>query len=111
MKLIIAIVPSYKLEDVIQELDAINITRKTVSTVLGIGKSHTEVYRGSLETGNLEKKIRFEIAVNDSNVEPVIRALLKGANNPESDGKIFVLPLEDCYQVGTSNHGEDAIGQ
>lgn len=111
MKMIIAVVPSYKMEDVVQELDKINVYRKTVSNVLGIGRPHTEVYRGSLETGNLVKKVRFEIAVNDHLVEPTIAAITKGAQNVDGDGKIFILHLEECIQLGTDIRGTGAVGQ
>lgn len=111
MKLIIAIIPSHKLENVIHELDLIQVYRKTVSNVLGPGKSHTEVYRGMLETGNLVKKVRFEIAISDGRVEEVIQAILRGAKNEEGDGKIFVVHLADCIQLGTHARGSEAIGQ
>ncbi len=108
MKLIIAIVPSYRMEKIIEELDKIQVFRKTVSNVLGIGQPHTEVYRGLSETGNLVKKVRFEIAVNDAKVDPVISIF---AHEEVSDGKIFILPLEDCIQIGTGKRGPDAVGQ
>lgn len=111
MKLIIAIIPSYRMENVIEALNEIKIFRKTVSNVLGIGQLQTEVYRGLLETGNLVKKVRFEIAVNDQFVEPVIEAITRVAQNEESDGKIFVLNLEDCIQIGTGKRGPEAVGQ
>lgn len=111
MKLIIAIIPSYKMEEVIEALDKIKIYRKTVSNVLGVGLSHTEVYRGLTETGNLVKKVRFEIAVNDSLVESVIEAISQGAENKDSDGKIFVLNIEECVQIGTGKRGVEAAGQ
>lgn len=111
MKLIIAIIPSYTMESVIEELDKIKVYRKTVSNVLGIGVSHTEVYRGLMETGNLVKKVRFEIAVNDPLVELVIDAISKGSENADSDGKIFIINLEECIQLGTGVRGPNAVGQ
>lgn len=111
MKLVIAIVPSYRMEKIIEELDKIKVFRKTVSNVLGIGQPHTEVYRGLSETGNLVKKVRFEIAVNDPMVEAVISAIIHETQKEDTDGKIFVLPLEDCIQIGTDKRGEGAVGQ
>lgn len=111
MKLIIAIIPSYKMENVIDALDKINVTRKTVSNVLGIGRLQTEVYRGVTEIGNLVKKVRFEIAVIDDHAEKVIQTIVKEADNEESDGKIFVVNLEDCIQIGTGHRGSGAVGQ
>lgn len=111
MKMIVAIVPSYRLEKIIEELDKIHIYRKTVSNVLGIGQPHTEVYRGLSETGNLVKKIRFEIAVNDAMVEPVIKAITSNLPEGDADGKIFIMAIEDCIQIGTGARGPDAVGQ
>lgn len=111
MKLVIAIIPSHKLEDVIQELDRVKIYRKTVTSVLGVGNPHTEVYRGLVETGNLVKKIRLDIALNDDLLETAIQAVIKGTKDEESDGKIFVLNLADCIQIQSGTRGPDAIGQ
>jgi len=111
MKLIIAIVPSYTMEKVIDELDKIKVYRKTVSNVLGVGMCHTEVYRGLSETGNLVQKVRFEIAINDELVESVIKAIAEGSQNEDSDGKIFVLNIENCVQLGTGLKGPAAVGQ
>lgn len=111
MKLIIAIVPSYRMENVIEELDKVKVFRKTVTNVLGVGRPQKEVYRGLKETGNLVQKVRFEVAVNDSNLNTTITAIRLGAHNENGDGKIFVINLEDCIQIGTNKSGNDAIGQ
>lgn len=111
MKLIIAIIPTHKMEDVIHELDKIQIYRKTVSHVLGVGQPHTEVYRGTHETGNLVRKIRFEIAVSEEKVEETIQSILKGAENENGDGKIFVLNIHDCIELGSNKRGPEAVGQ
>jgi len=113
MKLIIAIIQPYKLEEVKQELYKTEINLITVSEVLGHGrqKGVTEVYRGAKETGNLLRKIRLEIAVNDNFVEPTIKAIVKGAKTGETgDGKIFVLDLKDCVRIRTEERGSIAIG-
>lgn len=113
MKLVIAIIQPHKLEDVLQELDEEKIYLKTVSNVLGCGrqKGITQVYRGRKETGNLLKKIRIEIAVNEKYVEPAISAISKGAKTGTiGDGKIFVLDLEECVRIRTGERGGDAIG-
>ena len=98
MKLIIAIIPSHKLEDVIHELDQAHIYRKTVSSVLGVGASHTEVYRGLFETGNLVKKIRLDIALNDDLLETAIQAIIQGTRDESSDGKEIE---QECFQMRT----------
>lgn len=113
MKLIIAIVQPHRLEQVKEELYKEEVNLITVSEVLGHGRQRgvAEVYRGMKETGNLLRKIRLEIAVNDNFVEPTIRAITKGAQTGEmGDGKVFVLPLEECVRIRTSERGGNAIG-
>lgn len=113
MKLIIAIIQPYKLEEVKEELYKTQINLLTVSEVLGHGrqKGVTEVYRGAKETGNLLRKIRLEIAVNENFVEPAIKAIVKGAKTGETgDGKIFVLDLKECVRIRTEERGSQAIG-
>jgi nitrogen regulatory protein P-II 1 len=113
MKLIIAIIQPYKLEEVKQELYNAEVNLITVSEVLGHGrqKGVTEIYRGSKETGNLLKKIRLEIAVNDNFVEPTVNAIIQGAKTGETgDGKIFILDLKDCVRIRTQERGSVAIG-
>jgi nitrogen regulatory protein P-II 2 len=113
MKLIIAIIQPYKLEEVKEELYKAEVNLITVSEVLGHGrqKGIAEVYRGAKETGNLLKKIRLEIAVNEAFVEPTINAIIKGAKTGETgDGKIFILDLNECIRIRTGEKGSEAIG-
>lgn len=113
MKLIIAIIQPHKLEDVLQELDKKEIYLKTVSNVIGCGrqKGRTEVYRGRKETGNLLKKVRLEVAVNEKFVGPTIRAITRAAKTGQiGDGKIFVLDLAECVRIRTEERGSTAIG-
>ena len=113
MKLIIAIIQPHKLEDVLHELDREEIYLRTVSNVLGCGrqKGITQVYRVRKETGNLLKKVRLEIAVNEKFVEPTIAAIMKGAKTGNiGDGKIFVVNLEQCVRIRTGERGGEAIG-
>ncbi len=113
MKLVIAIIQPDKLEEVKEELYKAEVNLITVSEVLGHGrqKGIAEVYRGTKETGNLLRKIRLEIAVNENFVEPTIKAIIKGAKTGEiGDGKIFVLDLKECVRVRTEEHGSVAIG-
>ncbi len=113
MKLIIAIIQPYKLEAVKEALYASEVNLITVSEVLGHGrqKGVTEVYRGNKESGNLLRKIRLEIAVNDNFVEPTIKAIVRGAKTGETgDGKIFVLNLAECVRIRTEERGSVAIG-
>ena len=113
MKLIIAIIQPHKLEDVKAELYTTEVNLITVSEVLGHGrqKGVTEVYRAAREKGNLLRKVKLEIAVNDNFVEPTIKAITKGARTGEiGDGKIFVLDLKDCVRIRTEERGPMAIG-
>ncbi len=113
MKLIIAIIQPDKLEQVKEELYQEQINLITVSEVLGHGRQMgvTEIYRGAKESGNLLRKIRLEIAVNDNFAEPTIKAIIKGAKTQETgDGKIFVLDLQECVRIRTEERGGVAIG-
>jgi len=113
MKLIIAIIQPDKLEEVKEELYKQEVNLITASEVLGHGrqKGVTEIYRGSKETGNLLRKIRLEIAVNENFVEPTVKAIIKGAKTGEiGDGKIFILDLPQCIRIRTGERGGAAIG-
>lgn len=113
MKLIIAIIQPHRLEEVKEQLYKADVNLITVNEVLGHGRQLgiAEVYRGFKETGNLMRKIRLEIAVNDNFVEPTIEAITKGAQSGEtSDGKIFVLPMQECIRIRTGERGCEAIG-
>ncbi len=113
MRLIIAIIQPHRLEEVKAELYKAEVNLITVSEVLGHGrqKGVAEIYRGVKETGNLLKKIRLEIAVNEDFVEPTIQAIVKGAKTGETgDGKIFVLDLKECVRIRTEERGSVAIG-
>lgn len=113
MKLVIAIIQPYKLDEVKEALYAAGVNLLTVSEVLGHGrqKGVTEVYRGVRETGNLLRKVRLEIAVNDNFLQPTIQAVIKGAKTGETgDGKIFVMDLEQCIRIRTGETGSEAIG-
>jgi nitrogen regulatory protein P-II 1 len=79
----------------------------------GRQKGQTELYRGREFSVNLLRKVQLQIAVNEAFVEPTINAILKGGRTGEKgeigDGKIFVLPLEDCIRIRTGERGPDAI--
>ncbi len=113
MKLIIAIIQPDKLEEVKEELYKVQVNLITVSEVLGHGRQMgvTEIYRGAKETGNLLRKIRLEIAVNDNFEELTVKAIVKGAKTQETgDGKIFILDLKECVRIRTEERGSVAIG-
>jgi nitrogen regulatory protein P-II 2 len=113
MKLVIAIIQPHRLEQVKQELYRADVNLITVSEVLGHGRQMgvNEIYRGNKETGNLLRKIRLEIAVNENYVEPTIKAILKGGKTGKvGDGKIFVYNLDECVRIRTEERGTAAIG-
>jgi len=113
MKLVIAYIREEQFSEVKQELDESEVHRMSVSRVKGIGeqKGYIESYRGIKKEIRLTPKIRIEMAVNDSFVEKAIEAVIKGAKTGKiGDGKIFVLPLEDCIRIRTGERGVKAIG-
>ncbi|HHQ44738.1 MAG TPA: P-II family nitrogen regulator [Candidatus Altiarchaeales archaeon] len=113
MKMIIAYIRPEMLEDVKKELDARKVHRMSVSRAKGCGqqKGYVESYRGLKKEVNLLPKLRLEIAVNDDFVDITVDAILKAARTGNAgDGKIFVLPIEDCIRIRTGDRGPDAIG-
>jgi len=113
MKMIIAIIQPEKLDDVKESLFEAEIHKMTVSRVRGCGtqKGFTEHYRGQVRSVNLLEKVRIEIAVNENFVEETIKAIVKGAKSGNiGDGKIFVMPLEQCVRIRTDETGSAAIG-
>lgn len=113
MKLIIAMIQPEKLPDVKKALYDAEVYKMTVTNVVGCGqqKGFTETYRGVVQEVNLLKKVRLDIAVNDNFVKPTIDAIMKGARTGNiGDGKIFVLPLEQCYRIRTGETDGKAIG-
>lgn len=113
MKLIIAFIQPDKLSDVKKALCAAEIFKMSVTNSLGCGqqKGFTETYRGVISEVNLLKKVRVDIAVNDNFVKPTVEAIIKGARTGKiGDGKIFVVPLEECIRIRTGEFGSKAIG-
>ncbi len=113
MKYVIAVIQPHKLSLVQEALREREIYLMTVSEVLGCGRQqgHARVYRGKKEAGNLLRKIKLEIGVNDEFVEPCIEAISQAAYSEQiGAGKIFVLDLEDCYRIRTKERGNEAIG-
>lgn len=115
MKMIEAIIQPAKLEAVKEALTEVEVVRLTISDVQGFGrqKGHTEVYRGHEYTVNLLRKVKLQVAVNDDFVEPTVAAIIKAGRSDEDgkvgDGKIFILPLEECIRIRTGERGPEAI--
>jgi nitrogen regulatory protein P-II 1 len=113
MKLVIAIIQPDKLPDVKEALFNADIKKMTVSNVIGAGQQagYTESYRGTIFEVNLLKKIRLEIAVNEEFVQATIDTIIGAARTGViGDGKIFILPLENCIRIRTGDQGSEAIG-
>jgi nitrogen regulatory protein P-II 1 len=116
MKLVVAIIRPEKLEEVQKALAERDVYLMTVSDVRGCGRQrgYTEVYRGTEFQVRLLPKIKLEIAVNEAFVEATVEAIVHAARSGDTgtigDGKIFVLPLEDCVRIRTGERGSDAIG-
>ncbi len=113
MKLIIAYIKPEKLNDVKQALFKKEIRKMSVTNALGCGQQggFHETYRGVDIEVNLLKKVRLEIAVNDSFVDDTINAIIEGARTGNiGDGKIFVIELAKCVRIRTGEDGKEAIG-
>jgi nitrogen regulatory protein P-II 1 len=115
MKLIIAVIQPDRLEAVKAALADVEVFRLTVMDVQGFGRQrgHTELYRGHEFSVNLLRKVQLMIGVNDEFLEPTVDAIIKGAKTGATgevgDGKIFVLPMEDCIRIRTGERGGEAI--
>jgi nitrogen regulatory protein P-II 1 len=112
MKLIIAIVKPFKLEEVKTALAEAGIEGMTVSEVKGFGrqKGHTEVYRGSEYTVDFLPKVKIEVAVPDTVVGKAVDAIVASAKTGKiGDGKIFVVALETVVRIRTGESGDAAV--
>lgn len=116
MKMIVAIIRPEKLEAVQNALAERDVYLMTVTDVRGCGRQRgfTEVYRGTEFRVNLLPKLKLEIAVNDAFAEATVEAIVHAARSGDTgqigDGKIFILPLEDCVRIRTGERGGLAIG-
>ena len=112
MKLVIAVIKPFKLDEVREALSAIGVQGITATEVKGFGrqKGHTELYRGAEYVVDFLPKIKLEIAVSDSFVDNTIETNLKTASTGKiGDGKIFVLDLQEAIRVRTGEKGEEAL--
>jgi nitrogen regulatory protein P-II 1 len=112
MKLIIAIIKPFKLEEVKQGLAEIGVEGMTVTEVKGFGrqKGHTEIYRGSEYTVDFLPKVKVEVVVADDLTGKTVDAIVKAAKTGKiGDGKVFVLPIEDAVRIRTDERGDAAV--
>ena len=113
MKLISAYIQPERLNAVKQALYEREVYKMSVSNALGCGqqKGYLHQYRGAIEEVTLHKKMRLAIGVNDEYVQKTIEGVIAGARTGDiGDGKIFVLPMEDCIRIRTGERGPAAIG-
>ena len=112
MKLIIAIIEPFKLEEVRDALLDIGIHGMTVSEVKGYGrqKGHTEIYRGAEYAVNFLPKVRIEVAVPAEEADRVVEAISTAAKTGQiGDGKIFVAPIDRAMRIRTGETDADAL--
>jgi len=112
MKMVVAIIKPFKLDDVHEALMEIGVPGVTLTEVRGFGRQrgHTELYRGAEYVVDFLPKIKIELAVEDNMVEPVIDAICKAAHTGKiGDGKIFVYELSQVIRVRTGEVGEGAL--
>jgi nitrogen regulatory protein P-II 2 len=112
MKIVIAIIKPFKLDEVRDALTAIGMQGMTVTEVRGYGrqKGRTEIYRGTEYTPNFLPKLKIEIAVKSDQVDKVIEAIVGAAKTDEiGDGKIFVFGLEHAVRIRTGETDEAAL--
>jgi len=112
MKLIIAIIKPFKLDDLRDALSRAGVHGLTVTEVKGFGrqKGHTELYRGAEYQVDFLPKLKLEIAVSDEQADNVVETIAQVANTGKiGDGKIFVLELSESIRIRTGERGSDAL--
>jgi nitrogen regulatory protein P-II 2 len=112
MKLVIAIIKPFKLDDVRDALTGAGIQGMTVAEVKGYGrqKGHKEIYRGAEYAVNFLPKVRLDVAVEDEAVDKVVEAIGNAAKTGQiGDGKIFVTPIEHAVRIRTGETDADAL--
>jgi nitrogen regulatory protein P-II 1 len=112
VKLIVAIIKPFKLDDVKDAVKDLGVQGLTVSDVQGFGRQrgHTEVYRGAEYTVDFVPKVRVEVLVDDTDVDRVVQRLLDTARTGKiGDGKVWVVPVDTAWRIRTGESGPDAL--
>jgi nitrogen regulatory protein P-II 2 len=112
MKLVIAIIKPFKLDEVRDALTALDIHGMTVTEVKGFGrqKGHMEVYRGAEYAVNFLPKLRIEVAVSEERADQVVEAMKNAAKTGQiGDGKILVTPIDQAVRIRTGETDDDAL--
>jgi nitrogen regulatory protein P-II 1 len=115
MKLVIAIIQPTKLDAVLEALEKVEVMRMTVCDAQGFGRQRgrTEMYRGHEYTTTLLRKVVIEVMVNEDFLERTIGAIVgvarTGSEGSIGDGKIFILPAEETFQISDGSRGPGAV--
>ncbi len=112
MRLVVAVIKPFKLDEVKEALEGIGVRGMTVSDARGFGrqKGHTEVYRGAEYQVDFVPKTRLEVVVDDDQVDEVVKAIVTAARTDSiGDGKVWVIPAEQIVRIRTGEKGGDAI--
>lgn len=112
MKIVVAVIKPFKLDDVKEALEGVGIQGMTVSDARGFGRQrgHTEVYRGAEYQVDFIPKTRIEIAVADDQVDEVVKAIVSSAKTDSiGDGKVWVTSAEEVVRIRTGERGNDAL--
>jgi nitrogen regulatory protein PII len=112
MKLVVAVIKPFKLDEVRDALTSLEIHGMTITEVKGYGrqKGHAEIYRGAEYVVSFIPKVRIEVVIADDLVDATVEAIRRSAHTGQiGDGKIFVLPVEQAMRIRTSESGEAAL--
>ncbi len=112
MKLVMAIIKPFKLDEVREALTSLGIEGMTVTEVKGYGrqKGHTEIYRGAEYAVSFLPKLKVEVAITTDQVESVVDAIVAAARTGQiGDGKIFISPIDQVVRVRTGEKDADAL--
>ncbi|MDE3060509.1 MAG: P-II family nitrogen regulator [Pseudomonadota bacterium] len=112
MKMIVAIIKPFKLDDVKEALQEVGLQGITVTEARGFGrqKGHTELYRGAEYVVDFLPKVKIEVVVEDNMVDKTVDAIIAAAKTGRiGDGKIFIIPVEEAIRIRTGERGGDAI--
>jgi len=112
MKLVVAVLKPFKLDDVKDRLKALGVSGMTLTEAQGFGRQrgHTEVYRGAEYEVDFVPKLRLEVLVDDGDVDAIVDAIVEAAGTGKiGDGKVWVLPVEAAVRVRTGERGADAL--
>jgi nitrogen regulatory protein P-II 1 len=112
MKLVVAVIKPFKLDDVKDRLKTLGVSGMTLTEVQGFGRQrgHTEVYRGAEYEVDFVPKLRVEILVDDAQAEEVVAGIVESASTGKiGDGKVWVVPVDTAVRVRTGERGADAL--